>query len=662
MVETKPFGSWTSPITADSLSKQSALKFDLKIQYDKSSGKVYWTSAAGQEGGKVQIFSRNADGSGKVNEILPAGYNCRTQVHEYGGSAYSVKNNVVYFSNFSDKRLYKIDLANPSDIIPIVPENPLLRYGDMSIDEQQRFLVCIREEHFENETPKDVINKLVVINLQTDKLDQAVQVIAEGCDFYAHARLNKDSTKLTYISWDHPNMPWDSTRLNLADISFEHSFQITNDKVIVGDKIEESLMQPVWASDNTLYVISDRSGFWQIYKYQDSDIQLLLPKALEQEFGGPGWVLGDVDYNVIPSEPSKLICMDKSDLAILDAAAGTLTKLPSPFRGVSFFDVAEYNGKQYAVFAATSAYKDAAIVSYDIKEQKVVCHLKESTAEPVDEAYVSVAEEIQFPTKSGGIAYAYYYPPKNPNFQGEGLPPLKVLSHGGPTSNCSGTYSVAYFYWTSRGFAIVDVNYGGSSGYGREYRNRLHKNWGIVDVDDCCDAALYLAEKGYVDREKLTIKGGSAGGYTTLASLTFRPDVFKAGCSLFGISDMALLAEESHKFESRYIVKLVGEYPEEEALFRERSPIHFVNNIKCPVILFQGEDDKVVPPSQAEVMVKAMNENKVPNAYVLYQGEGHGFRKPENVVRTLELELWFYGQIFGFPVEGIEGVEISNWP
>lgn len=242
MVETKPFGSWTSPITAESLSKQSALLRDLKIQFDKSSGKVYWTSAAGQEGGRVQIFSRNVDGSGKVNEILPAGYNCRTQVHEYGGGAMSVINNVVYFSNFSDKRLYKIDLTNPSDIIPIVPENPLHRYADMTIDEQQRFLVCTREEHFENETPKDVINKLVVINLQTDKLDQAVQVIAEGCDFYTHARLNKDSTKLAYITWDHPNMPWDFTRLNLADISFEDSFKITNDKVVVGDKIEESLM------------------------------------------------------------------------------------------------------------------------------------------------------------------------------------------------------------------------------------------------------------------------------------------------------------------------------------------------------------------------------------------------------------------------------------
>lgn len=273
MVETKPFGSWTSPITAESLSKQSALKFDLRIQFDKSSGKVYWTSAAGQEGGRVQIFSRNADGSGKVNEILPAGYNCRTQVHEYGGGAYSVKNNVVYFSNFSDKRLYKIDLANPSDIIPIVPENPLLRYADMSIDEQQRFLVCIREEHFEKETPKDVINKLVVINLQTNKLDEAVQVIAEGSDFYVHARLNKDSTKLSYISWDHPNMPWDSTKLNLADISFADSFKITNDKVIVGDKIEESLMVCIYAlitmKYNTNYMMA-------VISYTDSTLATCL--------------------------------------------------------------------------------------------------------------------------------------------------------------------------------------------------------------------------------------------------------------------------------------------------------------------------------------------------------------------------------------------------
>jgi hypothetical protein len=242
MVETKPFGSWSSPITAESLGKQSSLKFDLKIQFDKSTGRVYWSSSAGQEGGRVQIFSRKVDGSSEVDEILPSGYNCRTQVHEYGGSAYSVKNNIVYFSNFSDKRLYKINLANPSEIVPIVPENSLHRYGDMSVDENQRFLVCVREEHFENETPKDVINKLVVIDLQTDKLDEAVQVIAEGSDFYAHARLNKDSTKLAYISWVHPNMPWDFTKLHLADISLEGSFKLINDKVVVGDKIDESLM------------------------------------------------------------------------------------------------------------------------------------------------------------------------------------------------------------------------------------------------------------------------------------------------------------------------------------------------------------------------------------------------------------------------------------
>ncbi|GAB5588125.1 hypothetical protein Unana1_03025 [Umbelopsis nana] len=660
MVQTKPFGSWTSPITSESLGKESSLRHDFNAIVDPHTNTVYWTSSAGEEGGRVQIFARKVDGSSETKAILPAGYNCRTQAHEYGGSAFTVHKNILFFSNFADKRLYKIDVSNPEAVIPIVPDNPFHRYADLAIDEDQRFIICVREEHFENETPKDVINKLVAIDLQKHNLDEVVKVVAEGADFYISPRLNPDSSKLAYISWNHPNMPWDFTKLHIATVTYNNAAQVTDDHCVVGDKTDESIMQPRYASDGTLYVISDRSGFWNIYKYHNEDIQLVLPEALEQEFGGPTWTFGQSDYRPFQSDPTKLLCMNKSSIAVLDVSAKTLTSLPSSFKGATQLSTAFVHGEEYATFAGISTDRPAVVVSYSIADKKVACQLQQSVVEPLPEAYISVAQEIRFPTKEG-FSYCYYFAPKNPEFQGDGLPPLKVLSHGGPTGSCNGSYDRKYLYWTSRGFAIADVNYGGSTGYGREYRNRLQKNWGVVDVNDCCDAALYLAEQGYVDREKLTIMGQSAGGYTTLASLTFRPEVFKAGCSLFGISDITLIAQESHKFELRYVDNLIGQYPKDIELFRERSPIHFCDKIVCPVILFQGLDDKVVPPSQAQVMVKALNENKIPNAYVTYEGEGHGFRKPENIIRTLELELWFYGKIFGFPVEGIEGVEIANY-
>ncbi|CAO3691688.1 unnamed protein product [Umbelopsis ramanniana] len=659
MVQTKPFGSWTSPITAESLGKESGPRHDFNVIVDPTTNIVYWTGSSGEASGRVTIFSRNIDGSDERKAILPEGYNCRTRAHEYGGGAFTVYKNVIYFSNIVDDRLYKMDLTN-GQVTPIVPENPYHRYADMAIDQEERFIICVREEHFENETPNDVINTLVAIDLLGDNLDQAVKVIAKGNDFYISPRLNPDSSKLAYITWNHPNMPWDFTQLNIANVSVSNGVQLSDDKCVVGDKIDESIMQPRYASDGTLYVMSDRSGFWNLYKYESEDIHLLLSQPFAQEFGGPTWNFGQSDYRPFQSDPTKLICKNKSSLAVLDVTAKTLTSLPSQFRGVPYLSTAIHNGQDFAVFLAVSSNKPTSIVSYNVGEKKVAAYLEQSRLEPLDDAYISVSQEISFPTKLGD-SYCFFYPPKNPEFQGDGLPPLIVLSHGGPTASVDGSYNRNFLYWTSRGFAIADVNYGGSSGYGREYRNRLHKNWGVVDVDDCCEAALYLAEKGYVDREKLSIKGASAGGYTTLASLTFRPEVFKAGCSLYGISDITLIAIESHKFESRYIDNLIGQYPRDIELFRKRSPIHYVNNISCPVILFQGLDDKVVPPSQAEVMLKAMNDNKVPNAYVSYEGESHGFRQPENIIRTLELEQWFYGQIFGFPVEGIEGVEISNY-
>jgi dipeptidyl aminopeptidase/acylaminoacyl peptidase len=388
----------------------------------------------------------------------------------------------------------------------------------------------------------------------------------------------------------------------------------------------------------------------------------VLGEPLNQEFVGPAWRFNDSDYKPFKSSSDKLLVINKESLAILDKQAKTLTNLKCKYTGFSYMDTyVDENGDEVVISNMSSTTEPRELIAYNTNKEVILHVHQKSTAPTLESQYISIGKEIEFPTTNGKTAYCYYYEPTNPDYEGDGLPPLRVLGHGGPTGHTSNDYNRGIQYWTTRGFAIADVNYGGSTGFGREYRNRLHKNWGIVDVDDCCNAALYLAEQGLVDRNKLTIEGGSAGGFTTLASLAFRK-VFQGGCCRYGISDITLLAKETHKFESRYPDNLIGEYPKDKAIYEERSPLFSADNIDCPVIFFQGSEDKVVPPSQAEVMVNALKENGIPVAYVLFEGEAHGFRRAENIKRSMELEQWFYGQIFGFPVEGIEGVEIFNFP
>jgi dipeptidyl aminopeptidase/acylaminoacyl peptidase len=413
--------------------------------------------------------------------------------------------------------------------------------------------------------------------------------------------------------------------------------------------------------DDTLYFASDRTGFWNLYSYDGNDVNLLLDKPLEQEFVGPSWRFNSSSFTPLKSNPHQLLVTNKDALAILDTNEKTMTNIDCKYD--HFSDLRVYIGEndtEYVLGNMSSTTEPRELISFDIKKKSIAHIHQKSAATRLEPEYLSVGKEVAFPTTDGKTAYCYYYAPKNPGFKGEGLPPLRVLSHGGPTSASDNSYSRAIQYWTTRGFAIADVNYGGSSGYGREYRNRLQLNWGVVDVDDCCNAALYLAEQGLVDRNKLAIEGGSAGGFTTLASLAFRK-VFQAGCCKYGISDITLLAKETHKFESRYPDRLIGEYPKDKDVYIERSPLFKADKIECPIIFFQGSEDKVVPPSQAEVMVNALKENGVPVSYVLYQGEAHGFRRAENIKRTMELEQWFYGQIFGFHVDDVEGVEIHTF-
>ncbi|KAI8364838.1 Alpha/Beta hydrolase protein [Choanephora cucurbitarum] len=653
MVENKPYGTWPSPITADSLSAGSPAKDNWV-----DNGYVYWCESIAAEKGRGQIFKQHIhDNATPPKPLLPEEYSCRTRVHEYGGGAFKVLNDLVVFSNDYDSRLYTISNGGET-IKPLTEENKFFRYADMFIDQSNQFLVCVREQHFEKEEPKDVVNVLVSIDLSSGKQT----VIAQGEDFYSSPRLSTDG-RLAYVCWSHPNMPWDYTRLYVADVQYQsETLDLKNTVCIAGDKLDESISQPVFGIDNTLYFASDRSGFWNLYSYANNSVNLLLEKPLEQEFVAPAWSFNNSDFVPSKSNPHQLVVVNKDKLAVIDTQKKTMTDLETKYTSFEYLCVyLDQNQNEYVLGNFSSPTDPVEVISYDIKKQSVYYVHQKSVAKRLEQDYISVGKEIAFPTTDNKTAYCYYYAPKNPNYKSEGLPPLRVMSHGGPTSSVSNSFRRAIQYWTSRGFAIADVNYGGSTGYGREYRERLRYKWGIVDVDDCCNAALYLADQGLVDRNKLAIVGGSAGGFTTLASVAFRK-VFQAGCCLYGVSDITLLAKETHKFESRYPDRLIGEYPKDEEIYKERSPLFKADEIECPVIFFQGSEDKIVPPSQSEVMVKAMKEKGVPVAYILYEGEAHGFRRAENIKRTMELEQWFYGQIFGFSVEGVEGTEIYNFP
>ncbi|KAI8077811.1 Alpha/Beta hydrolase protein [Halteromyces radiatus] len=661
MVENKPYGSWPSPITAESLASG---KVATDICIDPTTQSVYWCEVIPSEEGRGQIFRQRLDSNDKPEPLLALGYDCRSRVHEYGGGSFIVSNGLLVFSNDKDFALYSLNLTD-SHAQPqrVTESNKLIRYGDFCLDAKHDFVIAIQEEHFENEEPKDVVNTLVAVQLSTGK----VKVLAQGCDFYCSPRISDDGSALTFVSWVHPNMPWDYTQLSYATFHYSDQDSVVLDSVIlVNPDIEESIVQPEFGVDNTLYFASDRSGFWNLYRYQvnTNQVELLLESPLNQEFAGAQWSLCTYWYSPFKSDPTKLACLNKESLAILDTTSKTLTNLPSNYD--HFSQIRTFiNGDHQEVIVVNASATTVPIdlIAYDVSSQAIQRVLKPSTVPKMDPAYISVGREIAFPTTNGQTAYCYYYEPRNPKYTSDDNcpPPLRVLSHGGPTTSTTNEYRSVIQYWTTRGFAIADVNYGGSTGYGRDYRNRLKKKWGIVDVDDCCNAALYLAEQGWVDRNKLAIEGGSAGGFTTLASLAFR-NVFKAGVCKYGISDITLLAKETHKFESRYTDRLIGEYPKEKHIYQERSPLFAADEINCPVIFFQGKDDKVVPPGQSEIMVNALQKKGVPVAYVLYDGEGHGFRRAENIKRTMELEQWFLGQTFGFEVDGVEGVPIDNFP
>ncbi len=633
MSTTAPYGSWQSPVgAADTVA--GIVRFS-DLQYDD--GSLYWLESRPSEGGRTALVRRTDDGT--IGDVLPDTVNLRTMAHEYGGGAYRADSGDLVYSEFTDQRLYRVTPDGSTTPLTSEPPRPRsVRFAD-SVRLSDGSLIAVRESH---PAEGEAVNELVLI-----RTDGTVDVIASGSDFYSTPRLSPDNTRLAWIEWDHPNMPWDGTRLVVADV------ESTAACTVVAGGDDESIVQPEWAPDGTLVFASDRTGWWNLYRYDGLETMPIL--EMEAEFAGPAWVFGESWYGFLSDGRIATSFYDngRSGLGIIDAV-GVLERIELGFTDYGYHVITD--GDQRVWFVGARTDKPSAIVAFDAASGAT--SIVRSNPSIVDAGYVKEPRVISFPTTDDDIAHAVYYPPANPEFEGPPgeRPPLIVHVHGGPTSSVSPALRRETVFWTSRGFGIVDVNYRGSTGFGREYREKLEGEWGVVDVDDAVAAAEYLASIGEVDGDRLAISGGSAGGYTTLAALAFR-DSFAAGASYFGIADLEMLMGDSHKFESRYETRLIGTDP---VVWRERSPIHSVEQISVPVALFQGLEDKVVPPNQAAVIAEALADRGIPYVHIEFEGEGHGFRKAANVIRSLETELAFYGYVFGFtPAGDVSDVDLG---
>ena len=650
MPTTKPYGSWASPITTDFIVADSVGLGQIALDGDD----VYWVEMRPMEEGRHVVVKLSPDGT--VSDISPTPFNVRTRVHEYGGGAFAVSGGTVYFSNFSDQRTYRQFTGQTPN--PITPEGDI-RHADYDVDSSRSRLICVQEDHSGTGEP---VNSLVAMAM--DPGDDGIsnpKVLISGSDFYSSPRLSPDGSRLCWLSWNHPNMPWDGSELWVGELDDDGG---VGKRTLVAGGVTESICQPEWSPDGRLYFVSDHSGWWNLYRWnEEADsgiIECILP--MEAEFAKPAWVLAANCYGFASAE--RAVC------AVNRSGAWGILDIDLNARQWTELDVGHYSAMDRsdlriaghtAYFEAGGPTEGSALLSLYLESDQLDV-IRRSGNATVDTGYLSVPQTIEFPTEEGLTAHAFLYLPQNRDFIGpnEEKPPLLLKSHGGPTSAASNALDMEIQFWTSRGFAVVDVNYGGSTGFGREYRLRLERNWGIVDVDDCVNAAKYLVHQGLVDENRLAIDGGSAGGYTTLAVLTFR-DVFSAGASYYGVSDLGALAEDTHKFESRYLDSLVGPYPEEAATYRGRSPITHYQQLASPIIFLQGLEDKIVPPDQAETMFNAVRAKGIPTAYLAFPGEQHGFRQAVNIKRSLEAELYFYSRLFGFePADEIEPVDIEN--
>lgn len=633
-----PFGAWKSPITSELIVSESIGLGQIVLDGED----VYWQEMRPSEGGRYVVVRLRPDGS--ASDVNPAPFNARTRVHEYGGGSYTVHGGTLFFSNYADQRLYRIESGgDPSALTPEAP----LRYADLSVDAPRNRLLCVCEDHSETGLPE---NTVAAVDIETGEVERLIS----GNDFYASPRLSPDGSRLAWLTWNHPDMPWDGTELWIAPLAADGG--LGKPERIAGGRTE-SIFQPEWGPDGTLYFVSDRSGWWNLYRHENGETTPVLP--MDAEFGLPQWVFGMSTYQ--PTSSGDLVCAFTREgiwrLARIDPGTGEMETLRIPYTDVEYIRV--LGDRVY--FLGASHAEPRSVVRMDLMKHRIAV-LRRAFDEVIDPGFLSAPEPVAFPTAGGREAHGFFYRPKNRDYDppDSEKPPLLVFSHGGPTAAASAAFNLMIQYWTSRGIAVLDVNYGGSTGYGREYRERLQGNWGIVDVDDCVNGARFLVQRGDADGDHLAIRGGSAGGYTTLAALTFR-DFFKAGASYFGVSDPEALAKETHKFESRYLDGLIGPYPERRDLYTERAPIHSAHLLSCPVIFLQGLEDEIVPPNQAEKMVEILKQKGIPVAYLPFEGEQHGFRRSENIKRALDAEFYFYARIFGYaPADAIEPVPIAN--
>jgi dipeptidyl aminopeptidase/acylaminoacyl peptidase len=644
-----PHGTWASPVSADLVARAGTRLSAAWLAGDTA----WWLEGRPAERGRVVLMKvRRGE---EPMDVTPAGFNVRTMVHEYGGGAYTLHGDTVFCSNFEDQRLYRIDPdGEPTPITPDVP-GAAHRYADGRITADGALWIGVRERH-EGESSRNVVNELVA--LATDGSAEPT-IIAGGRDFSSSPRISPDGRRLAFLAWDLPWMPWDGCELFVADLARDGT--LGDPERVAGRDGEEAIWQPDWRPGGDLYFASDRSGWWNLERLHGRKRTVV--HEAEAEFGYPAWVFGTRSYDFLGD--GRIACCFEQDgrthFAVLDPETGGLEPLGVEHDALPGGPYVSADGTSVLLVAGSATIPNQVAVR-DLGSATTIV-LRRSAEVPVDGAYFSVPRPIEFPTENGLTAHALFYPPTSPEYEGPDgdAPPLVVMSHGGPTGSASSIFDLDTQFWTSRGFAVVDVNYGGSTGYGRAYRERLNGQWGVVDLDDCVNAARHLIGLGEADPARLLIRGGSAGGYTTICALTFT-DEFAAGASYFGIADLEQFGGgETHKFELEYEHTLVGPYPEAAELYRERSPINFTDRMRTPMLVLQGADDTIVPPTQADLIVGALRERGIPHAYLLHEGEGHGFRRAETIVESLEAELSFYAQILGLePGDGVPILEIEH--
>jgi len=624
MTITKPCGTWESPITSEMLVGGAVRLGEIVVDGDD----VWWAETRPDEGGRT-VLVRN--GTDQTDQNI----NVRTLVHEYGGSAWRVRNGVLVYSQYSDQRLYRLDKLGNS--IPLTPEPEIqqsYRYADGRITNNENWYVCVRELHASS--AEEPSNEIVAVPLDGS---QQIRVLVSGPDFVSSPRVSKEGDQIAWVQWNHPNMPWDDTQLCIASLD---EMLLSNQKVIKSQA--ESFFQPEWDDQGNLHVVSDRNNWWNLFRVDQStnEIDLTALTNIEAEIGLPQWVFGQSRYAFVGDQIWFVYRKAGIDRLAILSLDGQFERIE-----IDATEIESVVNYQDGIVATVSSWKaESSVMSITREGIRPLSKIRDLN---IDESWFPIPQTFTYQTSDSEEAHALFYPPTNPEYEinEKEKPPLIVLAHGGPTAAARRQLQLAITYWTSRGFGVADVDYRGSTGYGRAFRNRLHDSWGLADVEDCVAVAKYLVAQKKVDKNKLAIKGGSAGGFTVLAALTFH-DTFTAGASRYGIADLAILAKDTHKFESRYLDRLVGKWPEDEETYRQRSPIHHIEQLSTPMVILQGSEDPIVPPNQAHLMAQKLKENDIPHALIEFSDEGHGFRKAPNIKKAIESELAFFAHIFGF--------------